>query len=1056
MKKLLLYLVMLLVAILLSCDIEDGSGPTDPTDPEDPTEPYITVRSPNNGDSLSVEGSYIITWSSNLNSSLNIDYSTDNGNTWRSVATSVTNNSSYIWNPVPNTLSDSCKVKVSSSDGSLESVSSGNFSIVEQASKFLRLTSPNGGEVLVVGSEYQIYWTAVSLQFVSLQYSVNGGNTWTTIVQSTPAGNNSYSWSPVPDILSTECLIKILDVSDASNIDISDGFFEIRKESQITINSPNGGESWFANSAQEIKWLSSQVENVKIDYTTNNGVTWINIVESVPSTGHYFWDPIPVTPSNNAKIKITNVEGGIPNDESNGVFSIAPEEFIKVTYPNGGERIQSGSAQYITWQSSIPGSGDGNVAAQGSDGSGLMKMSENSGKSKILRKGRGTTSEDSGLESSSVSDIQSISAVRIDYSSNNGSDWNLITASTPNNGSYLWSDVPIANSDLCVVRISDEDDNLPYDISDASFGIFTDVSTQEIVVTSPNGGDVYIAGSSQNITWQTSGVSNVKIEYTNNNGIDWMTIVDSTPSDGFFTWESVPSTVSTNCRVKISDAADGTPWDASDELFVIAPEPYITISSPKEGDSYLVGASTIISWKSENVAFVKIEFTTNGGADWGVIAESEESDGQYVWEDIPNVSSKLCRMKISNAASGNPFNISGFFEIKNSEAQEQTIQILSPVGGEEFEAGTTQNIAWQATAIESFDLHFTTDNGTTWAVIELNVQGAAYEWGLPVDLNSPATKVRVSDNADGDPFHISNAFTVRPAQSISVTSPVGGQIYEAGEPILVEWEATGIENVGIQYTTTNGLGRFVDPREPPFYTVTASMPNTGSLETSFSIPSSEYYVVVYDADDLAPQGRSVGNFTVQGQLFGDITVLKPASGDTLYTGTTEEIKWRSEYVENVRIQYSTNFGATWHTIVESTPSDGSYIWEPIPDVTSDLCAIKISDATLTEVFGSSPSPFVITTQAQQIAGEPASIYLVSQSLTAIGVTESGSPETSQITFEVQDSSGFPIDFAHTVEVNFRFGARPGDFLHLLLLIQMKTEGLMLTYPVEPPQEVCRL
>ncbi len=1027
MKKLLLYLVMLLFAVLVSCEIDDGStGPTDPTDPEEPTEPYITVRTPNSGDSLSVEGSYIITWSSNLTGNLNIDYSTDNGNTWRSVATSVPNSSSHIWNPVPNTLSDSCKVRITSSDATVEGISTGMFSIVQQASKFLRLTSPNGGEVVVSGSEYTIYWTAVSISNVSLQYSANGGNTWTTIVQSYPAGNNSYAWAPVPDILADQCLIKILDVSEASLIDISDAFFSIVQQKEVRVTSPNGGENWIGNSPQEITWFSAQVENVNIDYTTNNGVSWTNIAQNVPSSGHYLWDPIPTTPSNNAKIRISNADGGVPTDESNGVFTIAPEEFIKVLFPNGGERLQTGSSQYITWESSIPNSGgDGLLANPGTESAALLKGKGSNSKrdTKFSKKVKGASGIESAQDNNKVNDILSITAVRIEYSTNNGANWNLITDSTPNNGSYLWNSVPSVNSDLCVVRISDADDNEPFDLSDNSFSIFADQILQELIVTSPNGGDVYVAGSSQNITWQTTGVTDVKIEYTNNNGIDWITIVESTPSDGFYTWESVPSTVSTNCRVRISDAADGTPYDESDNLFSIAPEPYITILSPKESDSYLTGSSTVIAWQSENVAFVKIEFTSNGGADWTVISQSETSDGEYIWSNIPSIRSRLCRVKISNAASGNPYDISGFFEITDSEIQEQSIELISPNGGEEFEAGTTQNVSWIATAIDSFDLHFTTDNGNNWNVIAEGVTGSAYEWGLPIDLNSPFTKVRVSDHSDGEPFDDSDGpFEVKPAQSIIVTNPTSGSVYEAGQPITIQWIATGIENVGIQYTTTNGLGSF---EEPPFYTVTATTPNTGSLETSFSIPSNEYYVIVYDAADAAPQARSVGTFTVTGQIFGSVTVVKPAPGDTLFTGTAEEIKWTSEYVENVKIEYSTNFGATWQTITESTPSDGSYIWEPVPEVLSDLCAVRISDAGRSEVFSMSSAPFVIARQAQQIAGEPASIYLVGQTYEYIGVTESGSPETSQITFEVQDSSGFPIDFAHAVEVSFRFGARPG-------------------------------
>lgn len=840
MKKLLLYLVMVLLAVLISCEIEDGSGPTDPTDPGEPPETEdstIVVRTPNAGDSLAIESSYIITWTSGLSENLNIDYSIDDGNSWRSVATNTEDDGTYIWNPVPITISDSCKIKVATLDGVVEGLSNGNFSIVAQTSKYLELTSPSGGEVLVSNSEYTIYWRSASVENISISFSSNGGNTWTTIVQSYSAANTSYIWAPIPEVLSSDCLIKLVDVSDAAVLDINSSPFSIIEEKNITVTAPNGGDNWITNSAYMITWFSSLVENVRIEYTTNNGVSWTTITDNVPSNGLYQWEPIPNTPSNNAKIRITNVDGGSPSDESDGVFSIAPEEFIKVVYPNGGEQFQAGSSQYITWQSSIPDQpGDGLLA----------KNDEVSKKSKISKKGKLASSTGSDRNLSGVDETESILSVKIEYSINNGANWELVTESTPNNGSYLWDELPTVNSALCIIRISDADDNMPFDLSDNSFEI-TDITVQE-----------------------------------------------------------------------------------------------------------------------------------------------------------------------------------------------QTLRLISPNGGEEYEAGTTQNITWEATLIESFDLEFTTDNGSSWILIASGVQGSAFEWGLPIDINSPLTKVRVSDALDDQPFDVSDAaFTVKPAESVVVLRPTSGEVYEAGQAITIEWIATGIENVGIQYTTTNGLGSF---NEPPFYTVTASTPNTGSLETSFSIPSSQYYVMVYDASDAAPQARSIGTFSVTGQIFGIINVLKPAGGDTLFSGTTHEIKWNSQYVENVKIEFSLNFGATWETIVESTPSDGSYIWGPVPDITSDLCALRISDAARGEVSAISGEPFVIARQVQQIAGEPASIYLVSQTYGFIGVTESGSPETSQITFEVQDSSGLPIDFAHAVEVSFIFGARPGGGEFLAPLVAETDEN----------------
>jgi hypothetical protein len=59
------------------------------------------------------------------------------------------------------------------------------------------------------------------------------------------------------------------------------------------------------------------------------------------------------------------------------------------------------------------------------------------------------------------------------------------------------------------------------------------------------------------------------------------------------------------------------------------------------------------------------------------------------------------------------------------------------------------------------------------------------------------------------------------------------------------------------------------------------------------------------------------------------------------------------------------------------------------------------------------------------SGDPVSIFLSSISSTIIGVKESGSEETTQIAFLVQDSAGTPIDLLHMVTVDFRLGSGPG-------------------------------
>ncbi|MDD5530412.1 MAG: FlgD immunoglobulin-like domain containing protein [bacterium] len=67
------------------------------------------------------------------------------------------------------------------------------------------ITVPDGGENLTSGVAYSITWTAINSAYggnVSLDYSVNSGVDWTSIIASTP-DVGSYSWSPVPSVTTT-------------------------------------------------------------------------------------------------------------------------------------------------------------------------------------------------------------------------------------------------------------------------------------------------------------------------------------------------------------------------------------------------------------------------------------------------------------------------------------------------------------------------------------------------------------------------------------------------------------------------------------------------------------------------------------------------------------------------------------------------------------------------------------------------------------------------------------------------------------------------------------
>lgn len=191
---------------------------------------------------------------------------------------------------------------------------------------FLNLTSPNGSETWLVGSSHQIKWTNQMATYLNLDYTTNNGITWLSIATNYPAALNSYSWI-VPNTPSGNCKVRITDAA-ASLTDVSDNVFTINS---ITVTTPNGGECWQVLTNHNIKWTSTNVTSVNLDYSTNNGTTWISIAQEYNNSGTYNWT-VPNVTSNNCKVKISDASMNGNYDISNATFSITPEVVLaKIT-----------------------------------------------------------------------------------------------------------------------------------------------------------------------------------------------------------------------------------------------------------------------------------------------------------------------------------------------------------------------------------------------------------------------------------------------------------------------------------------------------------------------------------------------------------------------------------------------------------------------------------------------------------------------------------------------------------------------------------------------------
>lgn len=96
---------------------------------------------------------------------------------------------------------------------------------------------------------------------------------------------------------------------------------------EVTLISPNGGESWLAGSQHAITWTASDDDGpdaltVDLDYSSNGGGAWTSLATDLSDTGSYAWT-LPTTATSAAAVRITVSDGeDTASDIVDGVFSI--------------------------------------------------------------------------------------------------------------------------------------------------------------------------------------------------------------------------------------------------------------------------------------------------------------------------------------------------------------------------------------------------------------------------------------------------------------------------------------------------------------------------------------------------------------------------------------------------------------------------------------------------------------------------------------------------------------------------------------------------------------
>ncbi len=671
---------------------------------------------------------------------------------------------------------------------------------------------------------------------------------------------------------------------------------------KITVYSPNGGNNLKVGYSHTIRWFASGSENVKIELV--NGWDDYTITSSTVNDGSYNW----TVPSNFAigddyKIRISSTTNSYIYDFSNNNFTIS-EPYINSIFPEAGAHYVRGYTHSIYCATNLGGE-----------------------------------------------------YVKIELYKN-GSYYSTITSSYPLTGAYhdwqIPSNFPIG--DDYKIKITSLSNSSVYGFSDDNFSI----SEPYINLTFPRAGGSIARGHTHFVTWNTNLYyinENVKIELYKNDSY-YSTITSSCQaSDGTYDDWQIPSNqpLGDDYKIKITSLSNGTVYDISDGNFSIS-EPYIDLIRPVAGGSWARGHTHSIVWFTNISCLeenVKVELYKNDSYYSTLTSSSQactnpyQSNGSYVWQIPSNHQiGDDYKIKIILLSDGSVYD----FIDDNFTISEPYINVVSPNGGEYVAPGTLYQIIWDDdfSTVEDIKIELYKNDSFYSTITNLTDNFGYYSWEVDTNHllgNDYKIKITSLTNPNISDFS-NNSFSID--VPITLTSPIGGEIWQKGEPYTITWTDNISEDVVIELHK-NGFY---------YSTISDSTPSDGNY--IWNIPDNQlmsetYKVVIRSINTLTGSSISNNYFTIS-----DITIHSPDGGEYLGQGTSTYITWAGHYVsENVKIDlYKTD--NLYSTIITSTPNDCSYNWN-IPDsiTTGTDYKIKISSTTDTSFYDFSNNYFTI-------------------------------------------------------------------------------------------------